>query len=179
MEELVDRINALSDSDLIEATSYYLAERLEATSSDGVTETLMGRCQACRADYAILDQIQDDMSRDRDSYSRLFRFLLLDAARGDHKQCQLVQETIEGVGQKQVATELLLAISLGTLATMLLIQHTKGKKEEWSELELTQQPDGSIRLVVRKQTIYADASTPLGRLLSFLKDLPLGVGQEE
>ena len=64
-----------------------------------------------------------------------------------------------------------IAIGLGFLATMYLIHRTGGKVSEQRETEFEQRPDGTIKLRLSQETVYASPESALGRFLNYLRKL--------
>jgi len=178
MENLPSRIDALSDSDLVEAAGYYLANMVGAHSADEVEEMLVRHCEELGADIMALEAIRNDLARDRDSHRKLLRFLLQWAARGSDEQRRQVEEAIEGVGQKQVVTELLLVAPLGMLATIIHLGYTKCVQKKARKFAYEELSDGGLRISIEEEIIYTSPSTALGRFFDWLKTLPVGQNRE-
>ncbi len=172
MNDLVSQVDALTDSDLIEAAGYYLSDMTGVQSVEEIEEQLFEYCREPGADLAQLQAIRNELSADRASYTALLRFLLREAAQGSDEQRQRLSEAIAGVGQKQVVLEVALVVALGTLATMQLIHHTKGKEKENVEVKIEVKPDGTTSMSLKKETVYASSSTSLGHFFAWLKTLP-------
>lgn len=175
MENLLAQIDTLSDSDLIEAASYYLASITGAYSTSEVEEQSLRYCEELGIDISALEIVRNDMSRDPESYRPLLRFLLREAAQGSEEQRQQVIESIEGAGLKQIVVDPLTAIVLGTLATMQFIvtmrhlRYSHGKNKEVEKEEIEVRPDGSMHSSKTKETIWAKPSTPFASFLDLLK----------
>ena len=171
-DELLAKIDALSDSELVEAGCYYLTSRLGVSSADEIEDRLASEGKSFNADLVTLQTIQAELEKDRDSYRQLLRFLLRQAAREDDEQRQALLEAIEGAGQKQVVVELALAIALGSLATMYLIHKTEGKISDTTTRTTETLPDGTIKVSVKHETIYVNAGSALGHFFGWLKAIP-------
>lgn len=175
-ENLLAQIDALLDSDLVEASGYYLVDTLGVQSADEVEEMLSKYCEELGADLIALEVIRNDLIHDRDSYRKLLRFLLREATQESDEQRQHVGEALESTGQKQVVTDLFLIMSLAILTTiqMTLLLYTKGKEKEVKKVDIEKKPDGSIHISMEEETIYTSSSTSLGSFLNWLKSLMKG-----
>lgn len=169
MENLLAQIDTLSDSDLVEAASYYLANRTGAYSNDEIEELSLQCCEELGVDFSALETIRNDLSLDPESYRQLLRFLLKEAAQESEEQRQQVVEAMEGVGQKQVVVEVLVAIALGTVVIMQHLHYTRGKVSEEEKTDFEVRPDGGIHSSKTKKTIYANPSSSLGSFFALLK----------
>jgi hypothetical protein len=109
---------------------------------------------------------------DRTAHVQLLRLLLRSAAQGDDNQRQRVTEAIDAVGQKQIVAETFLVVSMAIVATALLIEKTGGKTRQSTETIIEELPDGSRRVTVREEVVYADAGSALGKLFGWLGKLP-------
>lgn len=169
--ELKNQIVELNDSNLIEATSYYLSSILNLNSLQDAENQIRNICEENQADYDSLTSLRQLLESDRASHRKMLQFVLLDAVETEN-QLDLVQKAVESVGEKQIVQEIVLAITLGTLATMLLIEKTQGKKRETKHETYKIKPDGTVIFEVTEETIYVDAGSPLGKLFDFFKNIP-------
>jgi len=177
IEKLASQIDALSDSDLLEAVGYYLVDRLGVQSADEIEDMLSRYCEELDADITALEVIRNDLTHDRGSYRKLLLLLLHTEIHGSEEQRQLLKEAIESAGQKQVVIDVFLVISLAILATVQIMTQlllTKGRKIESHKLDIEKKPDGSIHLSIEEQTTYTDSSSALGSFLSWLKTIGKG-----
>jgi hypothetical protein len=177
MENLASQIDALSDSDLLEAAGYYLVDRLEVQSTDEIEEMLLRYCEELDADSTALEVIRNDLMHDRDSYRKLLLLLLHTEIHGSEEQRQLLKEAIESAGQKQVVIDVFLVMSLAILATvqiMAALLLTKGREKEVKKVDIEKKPDGSIHMSIEEETTYTSSSTALGGFLSWLKTIGKG-----
>jgi hypothetical protein len=172
LDQLMMQIHGLNDSDLLEASIYYFSEKFDVSSREEVQNKLSAFCAENQVDLSELMSIESKIEKDRESYRMLLRFLLINEAESGDNELQKVQEAVDSVGQKQIITEIALAIILGTLATMYLTAHTRGIEKETNESSYEVKPDGTVVFNEKSEVTYASASSALGSLFSFFKKLP-------
>ena len=172
-EDLLTKIDSLSDKDLVEAATYYLAPAVGVRSSVEAEARIDQECATLGGDAKDLRAIRDEMARDRDSYRLLLRFLLREAAQGTKKERDKVAAAVEAVGQKQFIADPLTAAAFGLIATIVLIRTTGGKVEEVRERITQTSPDGTVHEKETVKTTYA-APTTLGRFFQWLKSVSFG-----
>jgi hypothetical protein len=172
--KLRSRIDALSDADLFEAARYYLAATLEAPSADEIEEAIENGVRSGGGDILELETIRTSLMEDITSYREFLRFLLEIAASGSEEDRQRVKETLDGVGQKQVVVETALVLSLGTLASLYLLHLTGGKKQHKRKVKIETSRDGTVRMEVEENVVYASQASALGQFLEWLRQLPGG-----
>ncbi len=174
LDILISQTQGLNDSDLLEASIYYFSEKFDVSSREEIQNKLSVFCMENQVDLSDLMSIESKIEQDRKSYRMLLQYLLVNEAAKGNNEFQKVQEAVNSVGQKQVITEIGLAIILGTLATMFLIAYTEGKSKEKKETTYEIKPDGTVILKVKEEVTYVDASSALGSLFDFFKNIPGG-----
>ena len=177
MENLLSQIDALPDSDLLEAAGYYLGDSVGVQSVSEVEDMLARYCDELGADISTLEVIRHDLVHDRESYRKLLRLLLREATHEGEEERRQIAEAIESTGQKQVVTDVFLVMSLAILATMQIMTTlllTKGKQKEVRKVDIEKKPDGSIHLSIEEETTYTNSSTALGGFLNWLKTFKPG-----
>jgi hypothetical protein len=175
-DQLIDQIKQLKENDLLEAGIYYFSDKFDISSREEIQKILFSFCEEQQADYSELMSIESAIEKDRESYRKLLRLLLIHEANSGENEYQKVKEAVDSVGQKQVITEIGLAIILGTMATLILsgyaLEVTGGKIKATKQITRETKPDGTIVVTETTETIYVDALSPLGNLLNFFSNIP-------
>ena len=169
-DQLLKKIETLSDSDLMEATEYYLADEIGVENLPNLEGLLVTFCDEFEADYWVLKSVCDSLSKERQSFRDLLRLLMRITVKESADKRHVVLSAIDGVGKKAVVAETAMVASLAILATMQLIIYTKGREKETEKLKINEKPDGTLEIEFLKETVYASSSSALGSLFQWLKD---------
>lgn len=171
-EQLTTQIYDLNDGDLLEGSIYYFSEKYDVSSRDEVQDQLASYCASNQANYSELMTIVSQVESNREACREMLQFLLINEASYGDAEYQKVRDAVNAVGQKQIITEVGLAIILGTLAMMYLTSHTGGKEQETHEIMREVKPDGSEIIHEKTEIKYSSSSSALGALFDFFKNIP-------
>ena len=163
MTDLRNRVEALSDSDLVEAGSQYLTARLAVQSDAALEEQLRAEAAVAGVDPERLLAFRDEMAADPDSYGPLMRLLLGAAAQGNEEERRALTEVLDGVGFKQMVPDPYLVAGLGLLVLML-----SRKAKTTFDIEIS---PGVKKVKIGREVQPVSAGSALGKFFDFIKSL--------
>ena len=170
MNELQYRVSLLTDTELVEAATFYLPDVLGTADPAAVDARLSRAVESIGGDMTTLRAHLARVKDDRDAYRYLLRQVLSRAAAGTEEERRRLSEALDGLNQSQVVVEVMFAISAAAIVTLvwLAIPPTETTTTTVSE----QRPDGSV--VTTTTVSEKEIPPPIKDLFGWINGLTSG-----
>jgi len=164
--EIKSKIKNLNDNDLVEASGYFLIDKLGILQLPDIEETIQKEGLSTEEITSLIEQVGSD----REEYRNLLRFILLSSIEENEPEIKLA---IEGAGQKQGITEIVpvLSLAMAFIIELYRMSQTKSIESEKEEVEFEKASDG-YKLTYKKESIYTKPGSALGKIIEMILKKP-------